>query len=72
MAEQIAIRHARAAERMRRSRERKRKGLRCYTLEIRDREIEALVRHGWLPAGERENASAVVQALYGFLDRSLV
>ena len=60
MAEQIAIRHARAAERMRRSRERKRKGLRCYTLEIRDREIEALVGGGYLPARARDDASAVI------------
>jgi hypothetical protein len=37
-----------AAERMRRHRERRREGLRCLTVELREQEIDALVRNGFL------------------------
>jgi len=39
-----------AAERMRLHRERRRKGLRCLTIELRESEIDALVRMGLLRA----------------------
>ena len=42
------IARTRAAERMRRCRQRRRDGLRCYRLELHDSEIEALVRRGVL------------------------
>ena len=42
------IARTRAAERMRRCRQRRRDGLRCYRLELHDSEIEALVRRGLL------------------------
>jgi hypothetical protein len=41
-----------AAERMRRSRTRRRSGLRRYTLELRDTEIQALDALGLLAPGE--------------------
>lgn len=60
-----------AAERMRRSRNRRRKGLRCYTLELRVAEIDALVRRGLLLPDEQTNRNAVVKAIYAFFDRTL-
>jgi hypothetical protein len=52
IAEEVQAARARATERMRRSRKRRRDGLRCYRLELRDGEIEALVRRGLLFPGE--------------------
>ena len=60
-----------AAERMRRSRRRRRDGLRCFRLEIRDSEIEGLVRRGLLPASEQTNRNAIMKAMYAFFDRTL-
>jgi hypothetical protein len=40
------IARTRATERMRRSRNRRRMGIRCYTLQLRESEIAALVRRG--------------------------
>jgi hypothetical protein len=71
IAEKIRVRRAAAAERMRRSRSRRAKGLRCYTLEMRDSEIAALVRRGLLAPGERANRAAIIKAMYEFLDRTL-
>jgi hypothetical protein len=60
-----------AAERMRRSRQRRRDGLRSYRLELRDSEIEALVRRGLLLASEQTNRNAIIKAMYAFFDRTL-
>jgi hypothetical protein len=60
-----------AAERMRDHRERKRKGLRCFTLEIRAREVDTLVRRGLLEPDARNDAHAVKMALYRHLDKTL-
>ena len=60
-----------AAERMRRSRQRRRNGLRCYRLELHDREIAALVRRGLLLASEQTNRNAIIKAMYAFFDRTL-
>ena len=59
------------AERMRRCRQRRRDGLRCYRLELRDEEIAALVRLRLLSHGEETNRIAVVKAMYAFLDENL-
>jgi hypothetical protein len=59
------------AERMRRHRERKRQGLRCFFIELRQSEIDALVRLKRLPQDGRANPSAVRTALYGFLEERL-
>jgi hypothetical protein len=55
------IARARAAERMRRSRNRHRSGLRCDVLDSRNQELEALVRFPLLAAGEQTNRNAVVK-----------
>jgi hypothetical protein len=60
-----------AAERMRRSRHRRRNGLRCLRLELRDSEVEALVRRGLLLASEQTNRNAIIKAMYSFFDRTL-
>ena len=65
------IAQTRAAERMSRCRQRRRNGLRCYILELRDSEIEALVRRGLLVAAEKTNRNAVTKAMYSFFDSTL-
>jgi len=59
------------AERMRLFRERRRKGLRCVTIEVRESEIDALVRMGLLNSEMRNDASAICKALYTFLEDTL-
>jgi hypothetical protein len=60
-----------AAERMRRHRERRREGLRCLTIELRETEINALTRRGFLKADARNDLYAIEMALYEFLERTL-
>ena len=67
---QVASRSA-AAERMKLHRERKKKGMRCLTIELRETEIDALIRNGFLKADTRNDAEAIIDALYAFLDREL-
>ncbi len=59
------------AVRMRRHRERRRKGLRCLMLEVRNREIDALVRKGLLAAETRNVVGEINAAFYKFLDQTL-
>ena len=59
-----------AAERMRRYRERRRNGLRSFTIVLRESEINALVHFGWLAPESRLDRDAVISALYDFLDRT--
>jgi hypothetical protein len=60
-----------AAERMRLHRDRRRNGLRCLSIELRETEIDALIRKGLLKSETRNNSRAVTDALYAFLDRTL-
>jgi hypothetical protein len=60
-----------SAERMRWHRERRRDGLRCLTLEIRDEEIDVLIGKGLLNADTRNDLYAIEMALYKFLERTL-
>ena len=60
-----------AAERMRRHRERRREGLRCVTVELRETEIDALVQKGLLKTDARNDTRAVREALYQYFDRTL-
>jgi hypothetical protein len=60
-----------AAERMRRHRERRRDGLCCLIIELRDTEIDALIRKQLLKPEARNDRSAIIDALYAFLDRTL-
>ena len=60
-----------AAERMRRHRERRRDGLRCLSIELRETEIDALISKGLLPAEMRNSLKAIREALYAHLDSTL-
>jgi len=65
------ISRTRGAERMQRCRQRRRKGLRCYILELRNEEIDALVQLRFLSSVETNNRTAVIKAMYAFLDFTL-
>lgn len=69
--EPIATVRALAAQRMRLHRQRRRDGLRCLTIELRETEIQALEQRGLLNAGARNDKDAVLKAFYEFLDQSL-
>ena len=60
-----------AAERMCRHRQRRRKGLRHFGIDLKESEIDALIRKGLLPRESRMDRGAVRKALYEFLDRTL-
>jgi hypothetical protein len=60
-----------AAERMRLHRERRRNGMRCLTIELRETEIDALMRKGLLKPEMRNDPNAIYEALYAFLDGTL-
>jgi hypothetical protein len=60
-----------SAERMRAYRQRRRDGLRCLMIELRQTEIDALIRKGLLKPETRNNAAALCEALYAFLDGTL-
>jgi len=48
-----------AAERMRRHRQRRRDGLRCFMIELRETEVDALIRKGLLAAEKRDDYDSV-------------
>jgi hypothetical protein len=56
-----------AAIRMRRHRERRRRGLLCVATVLRNNQVEGLIRRGWLGREERTDAKAVQKALYCYL-----
>jgi hypothetical protein len=60
-----------AAERMRRHRERKRKGLRHLSIELREAEIDQFIRRKRLAPEDRANPTALRRTLYEFLDHTL-
>ena len=60
-----------AAERMRRHRRRQREGLRHVGIELRETEIDALIRSRLLAPELRGDRKAILKALYAFLDRTL-
>jgi SOS response regulatory protein OraA/RecX len=61
-----------AAERMRRSRQRKRDGLRLLRIELRETEVDALIDANFLDERNRNDANAVICALYKFFEDILV
>ena len=63
--------HSPAANRMRRHRERQREGLRCIMIQLRETEIDVLVRKGLLDRGRRDDPRAIVGALHAYLERTL-
>ena len=60
-----------AAERMRLHRERKRNGLRCLMIELRETEIDTLIKKQLLKGEMRNDTSAIIDALYSFLEQEL-
>jgi hypothetical protein len=60
-----------AAVRMRLYRDRRRKNLRCVTIELRETEIDRLIRRGLLNTKMRNDLIAVRDALHEFLDQTL-
>ena len=58
-----------AAERMRAHRKRRRAGLRCVVVQLREMEIDVLIRKGLLKAVARNDLYAVRNALH--FDRTL-
>jgi len=56
------------AERMRRSYERRRRGLRALTIEVRETEVEMFIRCGRLASHERTVPTALRRALYSIID----
>ena len=67
----ISISRSPAAERMRLHRERRRNGLRCLMIELRETEIDVLIAKGLLNSETRHDPGAVSEALYAHLDQTL-
>ena len=59
------------AMRMRRHRQRRRDGLRCLNIQLRETEIDTLIRRGLLKSETRNDANAIIEAFYAFLDHAL-
>ena len=60
-----------AAERQRACRQRRRQGLRCVTIQVRDSEIDALIRKQLLKPEARNDLGAITDAVHAFLDQTL-
>jgi len=60
-----------AAERMHLHRERKKNGMRCVMIELRNEEIDALIRKQLLKPEMRNDREAIAEALYGWFEREL-
>ena len=60
-----------SAFRMRKHRERRWRNLRCVMVELREREIDTLIRRAGLPPEDRADHAAIRRALYGFFDNHL-
>jgi hypothetical protein len=56
---------------MRRHRVRGKNRLQCVMVELREREIDTLIRRTGLPSDDRANHAAIRKALYGFFDDHL-
>jgi hypothetical protein len=60
-----------AAKRMRYHRERRREGLLCVTIELRQTEIAELIKRGLMDANSRNDVRAIRNAVHWHLDESL-
>ena len=58
-------------QRMARHRNRRRKGLRCVTIELRETEVDVLIRQGRLARDSRADLVAIQKALHEFFDDHL-
>jgi hypothetical protein len=54
---------------MARLRERRQRGFRCYSIEVCEADIDALVARGFLDRLRRDDPCAVERAIGGLLDR---
>ena len=59
------------AERMRAYRQRRRDGLRCIVVQLRETEIDELIRRKLLQADARNDVYAIREALHAHFDRTL-
>jgi hypothetical protein len=57
-----------AAERMRRYRERRRRGLLCIKVQLRRTEVDALIARGLLEPADRQDRGVLAAALHRYLD----
>jgi hypothetical protein len=57
---------------MRRSRERRKNGMFCLTLELRESEVDAFVRCGRIKPEERASPAAIREAVYSLLKNLVV
>ena len=60
-----------AAKRMRRYRQRRRDGLRCLTIQLRETEIDMLICRALLKPEMRHNKNAIINALHDHFDLTL-
>ena len=60
-----------AARRMRAHRQRRREGLRCIVVQLRETEIDELIRRKLLQADARNDVYAIREALHMHFDRTL-
>jgi hypothetical protein len=60
-----------AAKRMRNHRDRRRQGLRCVTIQLRETEIDVLIQKGLLKPNARNGTYDLRDALHAYLDRTL-
>ena len=60
-----------AANRMRAHRQRRRDGLRCIVVQLRETEIDELIRRKLLQADARNDVYAIREALHAHFDRTL-
>jgi hypothetical protein len=60
-----------AARRMKLHRQRRRQGLRCAMVALREGQIEGLVHRGWLARAERADRAAIEKALLQYLADNL-
>jgi hypothetical protein len=63
--------HNAAAKRMRRYRQRRRSGLRCLTVLLRETEIDMLICRALLEPKMRNDKSAIIRALHDYFDQTL-
>ncbi len=63
------IARTRGAERMHRCRQRRRDGLRSVTVDVREAEIDQLIRYRLLASANRDDPIALRKALHGLLDQ---
>jgi hypothetical protein len=61
-----------SAARMRRHRQRKREGMRSLQIELRETDVDALIESGFLDERSRDDANAIIRALYKFFDDILI